>query len=187
MKELRKGNISYIYTFDSLDDCFLPELNRFWEDNASIYQEEISSFGINLSDQQLFIEGGDSGFHERRSGAIALTEKSQIAGEVFVVLAKTGNDDLISGEYCYYQNIYVEPKYRSYRIMSNLYGIFLRNFVRSRYRDERVSSLVADNRNPTLKTPFIRKYFIECGFQMHGINARGGEVWTKPLDCKLSQ
>ena len=43
MKELRKGNISYIYAFDSLDDCFgdyLDEEDKLIISSSSVGDRE---------------------------------------------------------------------------------------------------------------------------------------------------
>ena len=185
MAEIEKGSMKYIYVFDALGDAYKSKLQEFWKANEEIYHREINSFSSeatgNCDDENYVVNNINNDFQNRISGAIALTESGDIAGEVFLILAKATDSGFDLGELCYYQNIYVEKSYRSYKLMSNLYGIFLANFANSKLRDIKARYLVADNRNPLLKTPFIRKYFIECGFEMKGLNPFGGEVWTKCL------
>ena len=116
--------------------------------------------------------------------AIARGPDGSIVGIVFVALTKV-EDSLDTGEYVYFQRMYIIPESRHPRLANQLYTSFLKGFKAAKgFRDRRARYLLAENANPGLRRPSIRRYFFRLGFRMLGINHLGYEVWRLPLQTR---
>ena len=66
-----------------------------------------------------------------------------------------------------------------------LYRTFLMGFKAAvDSRDPRARYLLAENANPGLRRPSMRRYFFRLGFRMLGINHLGYELWRLPLQTR---
>jgi hypothetical protein len=64
--------------------------------------------------------------------------------------------------------------------------VFLREFDNAvEWRDHRAKVLLAENVNPGLRKPSMRRYFARLGFRMLGANQLGGEVWLRKLQVRF--
>ena len=121
---------------------------------------------------------------KREPAAIAKDALGSILGIVFVTLTKVESTPS-KNEYVYFQRMYTHNSQRCISLSSQLYKSFLKNFKKAiSKRDPRAHYLMAENANPGLRTPSMRRYFFRLGFRMLGTNHLGYEIWQLPLETK---
>ena len=128
----------------------------------------------------------------RQPAAISRDGSGVINGIVFVVLREL-EYSLGLGSHAYFQRMYLLPDFRkkdrgiATPLANKLFEEFLIGFDREvEKRDHRAKVLLAENINPGLKKPSMRRYFSRLGFQMLGSNQFGGEIWARKLKTHFS-
>ena len=182
------------FVFGEVNDQLNRELRAFWIQHGNSYQQELRSFRI-ASRKSHDLKQIDQLKKpiSRQPAAISRDQSGAIIGIVFVVLREL-EDSLGLGTHAYFQRMYIIPAARhltlnlSYQRLANqLFQAFLQGFDREvEKRDHRAKVLLAENINPGLQKPSMRRYFARLGFQMLGGNQLGGEVWVRKLKTHFS-
>ena len=182
------------FVFGEVNDQLEGELRAFWSQHGQAYQDEMRSFRVGSRNGHGF-EPVDSSKKpiSHQPAAISRDKDGVIDGIVFVVLREL-EASLNLGSHAYFQRMYITPATRhltinlSYQRLANqLFRAFLSGFDRvEEKRDHRAKFLLAENINPGLQKPSMRRYFSQLGFQMLGSNQLGGEVWARKLKTRFS-
>ena len=180
------------FVFGQVNNQLRSELKAFWKQNNKSYQDELKSFRSEFAKNRKSM-GPPKKTISRQPAAISRDQSGAIIGIVFVVLREL-EDSLGLGTHAYFQRMYIIPAARhltlnlSYQRLANqLFQAFLQGFDREvEKRDHRAKVLLAENINPGLQKPSVRRYFARLGFQMLGGNQLGGEVWVRKLKTHFS-
>ena len=175
------------FVFGKVNDQLKCELRAFWSQHGNAYQQELRSFRI--------ASRNSDGLQQmdllkkpilRQPAAISRNQSGVIIGIVFIILREL-ETSLELGSHAYFQRMYIIPESRRPRLANQLFRAFLTGFDREvEKRDHRAKVLLAENINPGLKKPSMRRYFARLGFQMLGGNQLGGEIWARKLKTHFS-
>jgi hypothetical protein len=172
------------FVFGRIDDKLRGELQVFWLKHLGIYRAEIKAFRT-VSGSKLSPFNVPQRSPRRQPAAICRDTDGTIVGIVFVVLREL-QPEIGFGTHAYFQRMYVDPSLRKPKLANQLFKEFLRGFDRAAdARDYRASILMAENINPGLQKPFMRRYFSRLGFRLLGKNKLGGEVWARKLQTRF--
>ena len=175
------------FVFGEVTDQLRSELKAFWKQHGQAYQEELRSFRVaSIHSHALQDVDPLKKPISRQPATISRDQLGVINGIVFVVFREL-RDSLGLGTHAYFQRMYVIPESRQPCIANQLFREFLHGFDHdAEKRDHRAQVLVAENINPGLQKAFMRRYFARLGFQMHGVNQLGGEIWVRKLKTHFS-
>ena len=172
------------FVFGQVNDQLKGELNTFWKQNSKNYQLELRSFHSRTGKKSTNM-GPTKKTISRQPAAISRNQSGAIDGIMFVILREL-DDSLGLGSHAYFQRMYVIPESRGYGLTNRLFRVFLQGFDReAEKRDHRAMVLLAENINPALQKPSMRRYFARLGFQMLGGNQLGSEIWARKLKTRF--
>lgn len=184
---MTQENVSVEFVFGKKNPNLKSELNLFWKQVGKSYNQEMTEHknSTAFSNQPIItVNPSTVTSLKREPAAIAKDEKECIVGIVFVSLAKVEIDSNNS-EYVYFQRMFTLSQKRQFRISNQLYSAFVMDFKKAiNERDPRAKYLMAENANPGLRRPSMRRYFFRHGFRMMGTNHLGYEIWRMKLETK---
>ena len=179
--------VSVEFVFGKKHPSLKSELNLFWKQVGKSYNQEMTEHKnlTAVSNQtNITINPNTVTSLKREPAAIARDEKGCIIGIVFVTLTKVEIDS-DNSEYVYFQRMFTLSQKRQFRISNQLYSAFIIHFKKAiNERDPRADYLMAENANPGLRRPSMRRYFFRHGFRMLGTNYLGYEIWRIKLETK---
>ena len=163
-----------------VDDQLRSELQAFWRQHQEPFQAELKSFRA-LHDGSAALFSQLDRTLSRHPVVIARDEAGSIIGVVSVALREI-DSSLNLGTHAYFQRMYIVPGSRCSKLANRMFRLFLREFDSAvEWRDHRAEVLLAENVNPGLQRPFMRRYFARLEFHMLGVNQFGGEVWLRRI------
>ena len=172
------------FVFGKKDPELTHKINHFWGQFRKSYTQEMNEHMQSTSISNQFnksLKPGNVTSLKREPAAIAKDALGSILGIVFVTLTKVESTPS-KNEYVYFQRMYTQDQKRHFRISNQLYTSFLTSFKEAiNERDPRARYLMAENANPGLRRPSMRRYFFRLGFRMLGTNHLGYEIWRLPL------
>ena len=184
---MEKQKVSIEFIFGEKESNLSREINLFWSKFSKSYAEEMSSHQRSTQMKRTThtsAKPGNITFLKKEAAAVAKDQNGAILGIVSVALTKIESPSN-SSEYVYFQRMYTHNSQRCISLSSQLYKSFLKNFKKAiSKRDPRAHYLMAENANPGLRTPVMRRYFFRLGFRMLGTNHLGYEIWQLPLETK---
>ena len=173
------------FVFGAVNNQLKREMRAFWSQHGKEYQEELKSFRAETANNQRSMDLLKKPI-SRQPAAISRDQSGAINGIVFVVLREL-ETSLHLGSHAYFQRMYITPTSRRPCLANELFRAFLKGFDREvGKRDHRAKHLIAENNNPGLQKPSMRRYFLRLGFQMLGSNPFGSEVWARKLKTRFS-
>ena len=185
MKGQNLNNLRIEFVFGAMNVALKHDLKVFWSQYGKPYHEELRSFHSADSNKQKRM-GQLKKPISRQPAAISRDQSGAINGIVFVVLREL-ETSLHLGSHAYFQRMYITPTSRRPCLANELFRAFLKGFDREvGKRDHRAKHLIAENNNPGLQKPSMRRYFLRLGFQMLGSNPFGSEVWARKLKTRFS-
>lgn len=184
---MEKQKVSIEFIFRERDSNLSKEINLFWSKFNKSYEKEMSSHQQSTQMERTTntsLKPGNITSLKREAAAVAKDQNGSILGIVSVTLTKIESASN-SSEYVYFQRMYTHNPQRHFSLSNQLYTSFLKNFKKAiNERDPRAHYLMAENANPGLRTPSMRRYFFRLGFRMLGTNHLGYEIWRLPLETK---
>ena len=172
------------FVLGCVDDQLRSELQAFWKQHQEPFQAELKAFRALHGDSAALLSQSKRPL-SRHPAVIARDEAGSIVGIVFVVLREI-DSALNLGTHAYFQRMYIVPGARCPKLANRLFRLFLREFDNAvEWRDHRAKVLLAENVNPGLRKPSMRRYFARLGFRMLGANQLGGEVWLRKLQVRF--
>ena len=182
---MQKQKVSIEFIFGDKNSNLSKDINSFWRAINKSYEEEMQSHRqatLITQNAKRFLEPGNITTLKREPAALAKDQDGSILGIVLVALTKIESSSN-SNEYVYFQRMYTKTPDRHFSLSNQLYTSFLRSFRKAiNKRDSRAHFLMAENANPRLRTPSMRRYFFRLGFRMLGTNHLGYEIWRLPLE-----